>query len=114
MAKREQPEPGTMGARILEMREAWEMDTEAFSKKLNAIARKLEHEDTWSASKVSRASNNKLRMKLDEAIDLMNADKKGRGLDWLVFGFAEHRAAIPGKKRRLTKLEDVEQGKTGT
>lgn len=87
MAKREQPEPDTMGARVLEMRTAWGMDTEEFAEKLNAIAGELEHEQTWSASKVSRATNNNLpRMKLSEAIDLVNADKKGRRLDWLVYG----------------------------
>lgn len=88
MAKREQPEPGTMGARVLEIRESWDMDTIDFAEKLNEIARKLRHEQTWSSSKVSRATNNKLRWKLDEAIDITTADKLGRRLDWLVFGEA--------------------------
>lgn len=86
MAKREQPKPGTMGARILEIRQSLEMDTEEFAKELNRVAASLGHEQTWSASKVSRATNNTHRMKLDEAIDVVSAPTPARSLDWLVFG----------------------------
>jgi hypothetical protein len=86
MAKREQPEPGTMGARVLEIRSGLGMDTLQFADELNRIAGKLGHERTWSASKVSRATNNTHRMKLDEAVDLVTVARPARSLDWLVFG----------------------------
>lgn len=86
MAKREQPEPGTLGARILEIRSGLGMDTQEFADELNRVAAKLGHEQTWSAAKVSRASNNSHRMKLDEAIDLVSIARPARSLDWLVFG----------------------------
>ncbi len=77
-----------MGARILEIRKDLRLDTDEFAAELNRVAEALEHEQTWSASKVSRATNNAHRMKLDEAIDIVIAARPARSLDWLVFGGA--------------------------
>lgn len=103
MAKREQPDPGTMGARILEIRKALKMDVDEFADELNRVAAALGHEQTWSASKVSRATNNTHRMKLSEAIDIVSAAKPARRLDWLVFGVENAETArfkrVSGAKR---------------
>ncbi len=103
MAKRERPDAGTMGERILEIRQALAMDTEEFAAALNRVAASLDHEQTWSASKVSRATNNAHRMKLDEAIDIVTAAKPTRTLDWLVFG-GKALATVPAPKHKPGEL----------
>lgn len=93
------------GRRVQEIQAS--TDAMDFCNQLNAAARELGFDASWSPSRLSKVRNGTQDLSIDDATVLARFDPKGRGWSWIAYG-----VAVKGEDA-WTVLARAKKSKTG-